>query len=342
MASTVPCDTADCLRAFLDPRPSLTANVVFLALFAVLIPVALVLGVKYKSLAFAIPIATGLVLEVLGYIGRLLLHNEPNSRAGSSMFLVGTTLGPTCIWAAVLLIAPRVVAVYGEEYYGWRPVWYLIFLSILTTASLILEFTGSVVLTVQDVPTVVDTGIQILLVGLAVLLVALVIFIVHAVFFVIALRKRQHGLDPKYSHIYTSNLFRASVSASSVATSSILFRTAYQIMHLAEPLQSFPIPAELSFLLLDAAGMLIATILLLAFIPARVFGQSWPETSFRRLARQARRMARPEPARLLISRPGPVHDQMNMKSTSRTDSPGRTNYAAPIPQREMVDSENLW
>ncbi|KAI0453451.1 RTA1 like protein-domain-containing protein [Xylaria acuta] len=342
MASSFTCAAADCPRAFLYQPPTLTPNVILLAFFATLIPVALALGARYRSLGFTTAIATGLVLEVVGYVGRLLLHSNPNSRAGLAIFLVGTTLGPTCICGAMFLIAPRIVAVYGEEYHAWRPVWYLVLFSVLTMVSLILELAGSVVSIVQDVPTTVDIGVRILVAGLAVQLVALIIFVIHATLFAIALRTRQHGLDPRFSHIYTGNLFRVSIVAFTVATALVILRTAYRILQVAEGFQSTIAQAETLFLVLDAGAVHIAATLLLAFFPARVLGQSWPETSFRRLSRQTRRMTRPEPARLLISRPSPVPDQMNMKTPMRTYSPARVNYAAPISQSGMVDSDNLW
>ncbi|KAI1750805.1 hypothetical protein F4782DRAFT_532090 [Xylaria castorea] len=342
MASSVTCAAADCSRTFLYQSPTLTPNSILLAFFAILIPVALALGARYRSLGFATAIATGLALEVAGYIGRLLLYGKPNGRTEFAIFLVGTTLGPTCICGAMFLVVPRIVAVYGEEYHAWRPVWYPVLFFILTMVSLILEITGSVLSTVLDVSTTVDTGVRILVVGLAIQLVALVIFVIHATLFAIALRTRQHGLDPRFSHIYTSTLFRVSIVAFTVATVLVILRTAYRILQVAEGFQSSIAQAEALFLVLDGGAMQIAITLLLAFFPARALGQSWPETSLRRLSRQTRRMTRPEPARLQISRPSLVPDRMNMKSPMRTYSPGRVNYTPPISQRGMVDSDNLW
>ncbi|KAI8954209.1 RTA1 like protein-domain-containing protein [Xylaria longipes] len=342
MTSSFACATADCSREFLYQPPSPPPNAALLAFFATLIPVALVLGARYRSFGFATAIAAGAALEIAGYIGRLLLHSKPSNRAEFAISLVGTTLGPTCISGAIFSIVPRIVAVYGEEYHGWRPVWYLVLLFVLTLASLILEIAGSVVSTVQDVPIMVDTGVRILVAGLAVQLVALVTFVFHVALFAIALRTRRHSLDPRFSHIYTSNLFRVSILAYTVATALVILRTAFRILQFAEGFQSSVAQSEVLFLVLDGGAMHFATTLLLVFFPARALGQSWSETSFRRLSRQTRRMTRPEPARLLISRPSPAPDRMNMKTPIRTYSPRRANYEAPISQRGMVDSDNLW
>lgn len=150
MASWGDCTSSHCPRVFLTYEPSLAGNAVFLALFAALIPVALGLGIKYRSSIFATTVATGLALEVVGYIGRVLLYSSPTDRNGFIIFLIGTVMGPTFICAAVFLVIPQVVAVYGEDLRSWRPIWYHILLLAFTAASLVLELAGGLVSTIQD------------------------------------------------------------------------------------------------------------------------------------------------------------------------------------------------
>ncbi|OTA84688.1 hypothetical protein M434DRAFT_62361, partial [Hypoxylon sp. CO27-5] len=158
-------------------KPSLAGNVVFLALFAVLIPFTLALGIKYKSSIFATAVATGLALEVVGYVGRVLLNNNPIDSSDFVLFLIGTILGPTLICGAVFLIMPKVVAVYGEEYRSWRPAWYSFLFYALTALSLILELAGGLVSTIRDDPRQTGAGVHILVAGLAIQLIALLIFV---------------------------------------------------------------------------------------------------------------------------------------------------------------------
>ncbi|KAI3318036.1 hypothetical protein HD806DRAFT_354402 [Xylariaceae sp. AK1471] len=343
MDSSSNCTSTDCTRVFLTHPPTLVGNAVLLALFAILIPIALALGIKYRSSGFAAAIATGLALEVAGYIGRLLLHNNPNNGTDFAVFLVGTTLGPTCICGAIFLVVPRIVAVYGEEYRTWRPAWYLLLFSALTTVSFILELAGSVVSTVQPKPTMVDTGVRVLVVGLAIQLVALTIFVFHAVLFAIALRTRQHGLDPKFAPIYNSTLFKMFLAAFTVATILVVIRTAYRIVQIAEGFQSSIAQAEILLLVLDGVAMLIAVILLLACFPARALGQSWSQTSARRLSRKPPQPIRPAPAQLPIAHLSPTYNRMSIKSSTSAHSPRKSSYPPPPPRgRGMVDSDALW
>ncbi|KAI1270775.1 hypothetical protein F5Y18DRAFT_414370 [Xylariaceae sp. FL1019] len=338
---------ADGARQFLDYQPTLGGNAVFLALFAILIPIALWLGFRYSSVGFGTAIATGLALEVVGYIGRLLLHSSPNNRSAFIVFLVGTILGPTCICAAIFLTMPRIVAVYGEEYRSWRPNWYLYLFAALFGISFVLELAGSLVSTIHDDNDQIDTGIQVAVAGLAIQLATLIIFIVHGVCFAIALRTRQHGLDPKFAAIYNSKLYSITIALFVISIIAIIIRTAYRLVDVAEGYASSIAQNEELFLVLDGFLMLLAIILLLIGFPARALGQAWVQTSPRRLSQKPPRPIRPAPPSLLPSaRPSPTFNRMSMKSSVSNSSPRKASYPPPPPpppaQRGMVDSDALW
>jgi hypothetical protein len=57
--------------------PSLGGNVTYLVIIAFLAIAHLILGIKYKTWGFVVGMTCGLFLEVIGYIGRILLHNNP-------------------------------------------------------------------------------------------------------------------------------------------------------------------------------------------------------------------------------------------------------------------------
>ncbi|KAI1284102.1 RTA1 like protein-domain-containing protein [Xylaria sp. FL0933] len=343
ITNSITCSFTHCSRVFLLQPPTLTGNAIFLALFAILIPIALVLGAKYKSLGFATAIATGLSLEVVGYIGRLLLHSRHNDRTDFVIFLVGTILGPTCICSGVFWTVPRIVAIYGEEYRSWRPFWYLPFFSVSTIGSLALELAGSIVATVQDAPGAVETGLRVIVAGLAVQLVALLVFVLHGILFAITLRTRQHELDPKFAFVYTSTPYKSFIAALTFTTFLIALRTGYRTVQIAEGFQSSIAQSEILFLVLDGAVMLMASILLLIYFPARVLGQSWLDTPAGRLPQESLRpIIHQVPAQPPIASPDPTYTRMSMKSSMSACSPRKAKHSVPPPQREMVDRDDLW
>jgi hypothetical protein len=57
--------------------PNLAANSLFTAIFGVLFIAQAVLGVRYRTWGFLVGMLCGLALEIVGYAGRLMLHNNP-------------------------------------------------------------------------------------------------------------------------------------------------------------------------------------------------------------------------------------------------------------------------
>ncbi|KAI0892126.1 RTA1-domain-containing protein [Annulohypoxylon nitens] len=332
-------------RVFLTYEPSLAGNAVFLALFALLIPITFALGIKYKNPIFSTNVITGLALEVVGYVGRILLYNSQNDRCDFILFLIGTVTGPTFICAAMFLIVPLIVAVYGEEFRSWRPTWYSYLFYALSAISLVLELVGGVVSTVQDDPANVDAAVRVLIVGIAIQLVALAIFILHAILFAIAVRTRHHTLDIKFAGVYNSGSFKIFLVAFSLATILIVVRTAFRLVVIAEGYGSSIAQSETLLLILDGLMVLLATILLLVFFPGRVLSHSRPQMMIRRISKTPLRPIRPAPYESPSVHHSPTYNGSSMGSSQQNYSPRKTYYPAqspPQPQRSMVDSDALW
>lgn len=77
----VPCTLQTCplSEGIITYQPNVGANALFAALFGLLLLVQLGLGVRYKTWSFLIAMSCGLILEIVGYIGRVQLHNNPFS-----------------------------------------------------------------------------------------------------------------------------------------------------------------------------------------------------------------------------------------------------------------------
>ncbi|KAI0881831.1 RTA1-domain-containing protein [Annulohypoxylon maeteangense] len=343
MASSAGCASSYCSRIFLTYEPSLAGNAIFLAVFAVLIPVTFALGIKYKSSIFAATLNTGLALEVVGYIGRVLLHSSPNDRSYFILFLIGTVIGPTFICAAMFLVMPQIVTVYGDEFRSWRPGWYSYLFYALSTVSVVLELVGGILSTIRDDSGDIDTGVPILIAGLAIQLFALAIFIFHAILFAIAVRTRHHALDIKFAGIYNSGSFKIFLLAFSLATLLLVVRTAYRLVVVAEGYGSSIAQSEILFLVLDGLMVLLASLLLLVFFPGRVLPDSQPQTMTRRISKTPLRPIRPAPYESPSTHHSPTYNPSSVRSSQHNYSPRKMQYPVqPPPQGGMVDSDALW
>ena len=83
--------------------PSLAANVTFMVLYIIALIIHVLMGLKWKTWFFSSTIFWGIVAEVIGYGGRIMLHQNPFSFSGFLMQIICLTLGPTWFTAAIYL-----------------------------------------------------------------------------------------------------------------------------------------------------------------------------------------------------------------------------------------------
>lgn len=62
--------------AWVDYYPSLVGNVLFTAIFGLFLIVQIVLGIRYKTTGYMISMIIGLLLEILGYVARILMRSS--------------------------------------------------------------------------------------------------------------------------------------------------------------------------------------------------------------------------------------------------------------------------
>lgn len=79
LQNTVNCTLETCPLscAQVDYLPTLAGNALYAAAFGLLLIAQLGLGIKYKTWGFMVGMICGLLLEVVGYAGRIMLHNDP-------------------------------------------------------------------------------------------------------------------------------------------------------------------------------------------------------------------------------------------------------------------------
>lgn len=91
--TTCSLDTCPAAWSILGYRPSLAANIVFAVLFGIAGIAHLYLGIRWRSWSFTIPVIIGCVTEIIGYVGRIMLWNNPFSFNGF-MIQIGKTRCP--------------------------------------------------------------------------------------------------------------------------------------------------------------------------------------------------------------------------------------------------------
>jgi hypothetical protein len=90
-------------------RPSLAANSVFIALFALSIVTHIVLGIRWRSWFFMGAMILGGISEIIGYGGRLIMYNNPFSFTGFMIQICCITFAPVFYTAAIYVTIGKTV-----------------------------------------------------------------------------------------------------------------------------------------------------------------------------------------------------------------------------------------
>ena len=101
--------------------PSLPGNAVLAAVFGVCALAQVILGVRSRLKLYSSLVFIGCVGEVIGYVGRTMLHNNPWSESGMILNILLLIVSPSFMAAALYLTLKQVVLYYGPEYSVLKP-----------------------------------------------------------------------------------------------------------------------------------------------------------------------------------------------------------------------------
>src|ERR1700712_1352801 len=95
--------------------PSLPANAFFLAFFAVCIIINTVLGTYKRTWTYLIAMFFGCLAQVVGYAGRIIMHDNPFNMTGFQIQICCLTLAPAFNSAAIYLTLKHITLCFGAE-----------------------------------------------------------------------------------------------------------------------------------------------------------------------------------------------------------------------------------
>ncbi|KAK3492332.1 RTA1 like protein-domain-containing protein [Neurospora hispaniola] len=265
---------------FLSYQTSPASNAFMLAAFAALIPINIFTGVRYKTPLYAVLATLGLLLEVVGHAGKILLRSNPASEGRFLLYMIGTLWGPTFISAAVYLVLPHVMVIYGEQFsLIHEPIYCNIVFVALDIFTLAFQSIGIALSATSDTELERHQGLNILLTGLALQLTSLALFLGGYWYFRLKLSHRRFIFDPTFSMVYLSSYFKKFLLCVQAASVLLLVRAAIRLAAFTGGLASGLVQSQIVSLVLDDTLVLVAAIILSVAPVGRAFGSSWAETA---------------------------------------------------------------
>ncbi|KAK1754462.1 sphingoid long-chain base transporter RSB1 [Echria macrotheca] len=272
---------------FMSYFPSLAGNAAFAAVFGVCLLTQLFLGFRYKTWGFMICMSGGMILEVIGYIGRILMRDNMFTNTFFVIYLVCLTIGPAFLAAGIYLSLSRLIIIYAPDRARFRPQTYTYIFIVCDIVALILQAAGGAVASIvpPDSPSL-QAGINTMVAGVAWQVFALALFALLSLEFFLRLRVR-NGVKPALNPAFADLRARRSLQPNFIvaiffAGLFIFIRSIFRCAELSGGFNGPLANEEVTFMVLEGTMIILASILLTAFHPGLSIGtHGWSAASFK-------------------------------------------------------------
>ncbi|TQW04693.1 hypothetical protein IF2G_07922 [Cordyceps javanica] len=111
---------------FYSYQPSISGNITFIVIHALLLLAALFLGRHYRKPWYSVLLSITYLLQIIAFVGRMLLHRARDSPAFFLIFFLGTLLAPLFASGTVFATLPSMIITGTREekvscnFAGWN------------------------------------------------------------------------------------------------------------------------------------------------------------------------------------------------------------------------------
>lgn len=274
-------ETCDLSLATFNYIPTLPGNAIYVVIFFAFLIGQLGLGIKFKTWGYMTAMVLGLLLEVVGYGGRIMIHNNPFNGDAFLISLVTLTIAPAFLTASIYLCLGRIINVYGENLSYFQSRTYTIVFCTFDFICLILQAAGGAIASMAKTQKSSDLGKNIMLAGLIFQVIALIAFTIACAEFGWRVIGNKGRWNPKYRSIVRSVLFKSFLVGLFTATITILIRSIFRCVELFGGFNSDLFKGhEGIFMFFEGAMIVIATGCLTLLHPGICFQGAFHDASF--------------------------------------------------------------
>ncbi|KAH8591424.1 RTA1 like protein-domain-containing protein [Bisporella sp. PMI_857] len=239
--------------------PNLGVNAFFCAFFGVFTIINVLLTWRYKTWFYGSLIVLGALGEGIGYVGRIMLHNNPWDTIGFQIQICTLIFSPSFLAAALYLTLKYIARAIGPQFSIIKPVLYPYIFIACDIFSLLLQAIGGGVASGADDQDGTKLGGNIMLAGIVFQVVTFLLLYILIAIYIIKLRKNASTLSSDAVSLLSSRDFKIFAWAMFVASLFIFIRCVYRIAELAEGWANEIMRDEVGYIILDGVMCLIAT-----------------------------------------------------------------------------------
>ncbi|EWY89044.1 hypothetical protein FOYG_10021 [Fusarium oxysporum NRRL 32931] len=163
--------------SILQYQPNVPANAIFIGVFGLSMALHIFQGIKMKTWGFMASMIAGCILEIIGYVGRLIIHDNPFDFIGFLLQIIMITIAPVFFSAAIYVLLSQVINFVDPNVSRFSPKYFYWIFIPSDIISLILQAVGGAVSVVSTAKDDVKTGEDISIAGLVFQVVTLFCFV---------------------------------------------------------------------------------------------------------------------------------------------------------------------
>ncbi|KIW83722.1 hypothetical protein Z517_02968 [Fonsecaea pedrosoi CBS 271.37] len=265
----------------IDYIPTLAGNAIYTGIFGLLFALQLFFGIRYRTWGFMVGMVCGILLEVVGYVGRLMLHDNIFDKNSFIIYLVGLTIGPAFLTAAIYLCLSRIITIHSVQLSLLKPRTIACIFVACDFVSLLLQAAGGAIASTADDDKSNQLGINVMIAGLASQVVSLAIFVAICGHFAWKVFKNPTKLSSEHARLRRTPRFKGFLISIAIAVLTITVRSCYRLAELKDGFHGHLANDEATFMIFEGPMIIIAVAVLTIWHPGIVLGaQLWEDAGF--------------------------------------------------------------
>ncbi|KAJ5358758.1 uncharacterized protein N7496_011171 [Penicillium cataractarum] len=254
--------------------PNIAASYAFAIIFGLCALVQLVQMVKWRMWSFGIAVILGAVSEVIGYIGRIMLHKNAYSDAGFETQICTLTMAPAFWSAAIYLTLKHEVNVLGAKFSPLKAKWYPYIFVTCDLISLSLQGAGGGLAATAKTNHGSAVGSNVMMAGIVWQVATLTVFGTLSVLFFLRVRSTpKYQLSAEAQKVWESRRFWFFYVGIVVSFVTTFARCVYRIAEMAGGWRNKIMQDEVGFIIFESAMCAVAVVVLCIAHPGYCFEQ---------------------------------------------------------------------
>ena len=218
-----------------------------------------------------IAVGIGCFGECVGYVGRIMLHNNPFDDTGFNIQICCLIIAPAFVTAGIYLTLKYLVLTVGRDYSRIRAKFYTWIFILCDLLSLVLQGAGGGIAATADTDTFQNVGNDLMMAGIAWQVVTLLVFGILVADYAYTAYKGRNGFTQETINLLSSRNFKLFGSAIVLSFLVIFTRCVFRIAEMADGWANPIMQDEVDFIVLDGVMVSIASLCLTIFHPGLFF-----------------------------------------------------------------------